>query len=55
MNPLQLSLLYTPLPRRHDEDQVKVIEVIFIYIRLLSVKGCHSKGALITIQTQFKG
>lgn len=32
-----------------------VIEVIFIYIRLLSVKGCHSKGALITIQTHFRG
>lgn len=40
---------------RHHADQVKVIKLIFIYIRLLSVKGCHSKGALVTIQTQFKG
>lgn len=43
------------LTRRHDADQVKVIKLIFIYIRLSSVKGCHSKGALVTIQTQFKG
>lgn len=40
---------------RNDKAHCQVIGVIFIYIRLSSVKGCHSKGALITIQTQIKG
>lgn len=48
MQPIALS-------RRHHADQVRVVKLIFIYIRLSSVKGCHSKGALVTIQTQFKG
>lgn len=46
------------LSAHKEEDKqvcLQVIEVIFIYIRLWSVKGCHSKGALITIQTQLTG
>lgn len=34
---------------------MRLLKLFFIYIRLLSVKGCHSKGALITIQTQLRG
>lgn len=39
---------------RHNEDHVKVIEVIFIYIRL-ECKRMPFKRSIDNIQTQFRG